>query len=342
MKRFFGFVSACFLMMPLTVSAVETEGPVAPAVAESSLPLAAPSPWRLEASVALPFRGFGVQAGTDDETAQDPRRQVSYMAPANLEGTVQIGYRGLGVRFDRTLAAAKLGEGERVSSSRSVNEAWHFDLMWENSLYEIRTQRVKGMQTDLSLDGTSSLMVARPDLEYRSFGGRVISGLPFGADTVNSLGNFYATGVAPNSGLSVDLLFSAEVSQQSIAASSPFIPVERQAVFGRGSTLSKLEASGLGLGVGGGLTVPMDARSYFSMAALLGGNYNLTKAEDENGREDVSGWGIFMDARMSVQWLFGPHQAGVRFGVDSWNVAAKESSLTGTDGALAVNYGLRF
>lgn len=321
--------------------AVAAEMPAAP---ESVVvaPMAELSPpWSMRASLSVPMRGFEIRAGGGSEETQDPLRSVSYVPAPSLEGSLQLAYRGLGLRFDRTLAAANLGGGpEAVSSTR--NETWHFDFLWENTLYEIGWQQMKGLETDTSAAQTGGRRIARPDLEYRSFGGRVVTGIPFGSDTVNSLANFYARAEKPAGGLSGDLLFSAEFSQQVMAGSRPFIPEERRDIFGTASSLSKLDASGLGLGAGVGLTALMGGQSYFSLAALLGASYNVSYAEYAEGRENVSDWGTFADVRMSVRWIFERHEFGVKLLVNHWGVAAKESRLGGMDALLGANYGVTF
>lgn len=302
--------------------------------------------WIVEATMSVPFCGFEVQTGAKDAQTQDPLGSVSYSPSPSLEGSIFVSYNNLGFNYRHTLAAASLDSDKGLPAS--VNEEFRFSLFLERNLFEFSRQNLVGLQTDIEIDNSGvKKRIARTDILYSDWRARWIGGLPiWGADRPNSLANFYSEAeIKRGQEMSVDLLYEVELMQQKVSGSSPFVPQERQAVFGTGATLKEVSSTGLGAGVGPGFTALMHGKSYFSIAGLLGGNFNLSKARYSDREEGVSGFGAFMSARMSVQWVFGNddnQNLGFRLLVDSWTIPAKEEKVTSSDAAMSVNYGIKF
>lgn len=302
--------------------------------------------WETDATISVPFRGFEVQTGAKDAQTQDPLGSVSYSPSPSLEGSIFLSYKSLGFNYRHTLAAASLDSDKGLPAS--VNEEFRFSLFLERNLFEFSRQNLVGLQTDIETNNSGvKKRIARADISFSDWRARWIGGLPiWGADRPNSLANFYSQAeIDSGQEVSVDLLYEVELMQQKISASSPFVPQERRAVFGTGATLREVSSTGLGAGVGPGFTALMHGKSYFSIAGLLGGNFNISKAHYADREEDVSGFGAFISARMSVQWVFGHEDnqnLGIRLLVDSWTIPTKEEKIASSDAALSLNYGVKF
>lgn len=315
-------------------------------VEASKEPVGEPMPWKLDVTMSIPFRGFELKTGEKGAQVQDELNTIDYSPSVSLEGSIFIAYNAWGFRYSGTLAAASLDDNTAAPSSE--NSEYRFSLLLDSHLFELSHQRLKGMQTDLETDNTHApTRVARPDLTYTDFRLRWIGGLPvWGAVQPNTLANFYTTAARPIRGrFSADLLASAELNQQKISGSEPFVPPARQAAFGQASTLSKVKSNGAGVGVGGGFTVLMHGKSFFSVAALVGGNYNISEARYADRSDDVSGFGAYANARMAVKFIFGHrdnHEIAFRLLHDSWMIPADESQVTSTASAMALNYGIQF
>lgn len=142
-------------------------------------------------------------------------------------------------------------------------------MFLDRNLFEFSRQNLVGLQTDIETDNSGvKKRIARPDISYSDWRLRWIGGFPiWGADKTNSLANFYTEAeIDDGQETSVDLLYEIELMQKKISASSPFVPQERQAVFGTGATLREVSSTGLGAGIGPGFTALMHGKSYFSIA----------------------------------------------------------------------------
>ncbi len=302
--------------------------------------------WNLDATLGVPIRGFNVQTGAKEPETQDPLNSVSYSPSPSLEGTVFLSYRDLGFSYRHTLAAASLDLERGLPAS--VNEEYRFSLLLERHLFELSRQNLIGLQTSLVTDQSGMpKSLARPDIVYTDWRAKWMGGLPiWGAQRPNSLANFYTEAELESDQIfSFDLLYGVQLMEQKISASSPFIPIERQAAFGAGVSLREVSSKGLGAGAGPGLTVLMGRKSYFSMAALVGGSYNISQAAYSNRQEDISGFGTFASVRLSARWVFGnqSHQSvGFRLLADSWIIPAKEEEVSSSDSMMSVNYGVNF
>jgi hypothetical protein len=349
MKQGIQMYSILFLLVFPSIFALEKDNlPDASSRQKYSDPPVAEMPetdWKLSTMLSVPFRGFEVQTGPDSETI-DPLGSISYSPSPSLEGAFRLTYRNLGFTYRHTLAAGSLSADN--TASESINQEYRLGLFLSNHLFEVTRQRISGMQTSLVVEGSDfNQTIARPDIKYTDTRLRWMYGLPIlGADKANSLANFYTEAEIDSSNeLSFDVLFSVEAVQQRIGGDSPFVPRERQARYGSGSSLTSVESSGLGAGLGFGMTAHMGGKSYMSLAAILGASYNLSDANYADRSVDISGAGAFLSARMSVQHVFGPynrHNVGVRLNLDSWSIPAQENRVVSTSGALSLNYGIGF
>lgn len=302
--------------------------------------------WFISPTISIPFRGFDIQTEAKNPQTQDPLTSISYSPSVSLEGALSLSYKEFGFTYRHTLTSASLGQNANAPSSK--NEEFRIGFLFENHLFELSTQRLVGLQTQIAIDNAQTKStIARPDLSFTDTRFRWMYGLPiWGAEQPNSLANFYTSAFIPEGKeFSIDWLFGAEAIQQKISGSTAFIPLERQAVFGSASTLSEVASTGVGVGTGLGFNALMHGKSYFSIAGLLGGNYNLSKARFQDQTDDVSGFGAYMSARMSVQFVFGEHDnqnIGFKLFVDSWTIPAKESKVSSSDAAMSLTYGLAF
>ncbi len=304
--------------------------------------------WRVSSKLSGPIRGFQLATGEKNSETKDPLAQIDYSPSPSLEGTIYIGYKGIGFSYSHTLAAASLDSNRDLPSTK--NEIFHLGLLLDHTLWEISSQKLSGMQTDLETAAfpQSKVRIARTDMNYSDFRARWVFGDPVwgGADRPNSLANFYTSAVSPEVGdSSLDVLLSVEAGRQNIYAESPFIPLARQSAFGTASSLSQISSVGLGAGAGLGLTVLMHEHSFFSMAFLLGGNYNVSNAHYEDRIEDISGFGVYTNTRVAVTFVFGQNEAqeiGFKALFDTWQIPAKENTVAGFDAGMAMNYGVFF
>jgi hypothetical protein len=292
--------------------------------------------WHFESTTSLPFRGFEIQTG--DPSSPDPLHSLSYSPAPSLEETLFLAYQGFGLAYSRTLFAGE------VDGRQSVNDGLSFNYLANFDLFEFSLQRLRGLQTEVALDSSlTSRAVGRSDLQYDAFQLKWVRGIPlWGADQPNSLANFYTQALIPEGDLSVDLLYSVEGSHEAVAGDAPFVPKERAPAFGTASTLSKVSSTGLGAGVGMGFTALMGGRSYFSLAGLLGGNYNRSTAYYSGEAKNVSGFGLYANARMAVRYLFGSQELGFRLTMDSWQIPAEEARIAAMDAEMALTYGVSF
>ncbi len=297
--------------------------------------------WKLETTLALPFRGFEIQTTNKKVQTQDPLGSVSYSPSPELEGKIYLRYKLYGFSYSRTLLAASLDSAKDLPSSKT--EAYRFNILFDRHLFELSQQNLVGMSTDLDIDGINKKRIARPDIKLVDTRFRWVYGLPvWGSDQPNSLANFYTQAAIPKGEKSIDLLASVEFVNQDISGDSAFIPIDRQAVFGAASTLSKISSTGLGAGVGFGFTVLMQEKSYFSIGGLIGGNLNNSKATFNDRTESISGFGSYMNAWMAIQMCFDSQNIGFRLDVDSWTIPAKENTVNSLNSMMAINYGLNF
>ncbi len=318
--------------------------------AASAVPAAVSTPeardWAIDATTSVPFRGFNIQTGSQDPQTQDPLGSISYSPSPSLEGSLFLSYKNYGFSYRHTLAAADLDT--KTGLPPSMNEEYRFNLFLDRHLFELSHQHLVGMATEIDTDKKGvSTHIARPDIAFNDYRARWMSGVAlWGADKPNTLANYYDSAeMSAGSDVSVDLLYQAQVMQQRLSADSPFIPEQRKAVFGMGASLRDVSSTGLGAGVGGGVTVKMYSKSFFSLAGLIGGNFNVTKAAYNDHEEDASGFGSFLSARMSVRWVFGRNDSqnmGVRLLVDSWMIPVRDEKVASTDSAISLNYGARF
>lgn len=302
--------------------------------------------WYISSTFIIPFRGFGIQTEAKNSQTQDPLDSISYSPSPSLEGALSLGYKEFILTYRHTLTSSSLDQNTDAPSSQ--NEEFRIGFLLFNQLFEFSSQRLVGLETQINLDNTQTKKnIARPDMSFTDNRLRWMYGIPiWGADQANSLSNFYTSASTPkNNKYSYDWIFGSEVIQQKISGSNAFIPFERKATFGTASTLSEVSTLGVGLGTGIGFTAMMQEKSFFSIAGLLGGNFNASKATFQDTIENVSGFGLYMSARMSVQFAFGEHNnqnLGFKLYVDSWSIPAKENNIFSTDAAMSLAYGINF
>lgn len=302
------------------------------------------SDWKFNSTVTLPFRGFEIQTRAKDSQTQDPLGSISYSPSPNLEGQVYLSYKNFGFTYSRTLAAASLDSTRNMPAS--INDGYKFSFLLSDNLFELTQQNLSGMKTNVSVDGDAEKTIARSDIELSDTRFRWVYGMPlWGADQANSLANFYSHASILKGDTSLDLLTSIELVKQEIAGSTPFIPAERQATFGTGSTLSKISSYGMGAGAGVGFTALMRGESYFSIGGLLGGNYSFSKAEYSSQIESSNGLGFYANAWMSVQFVFGStnrQNLGFKLAHNDWSIPAQDNKVNSHDSSMSLNYGLFF
>lgn len=347
-KRLTTVFSAFFLISGTAHSAENSSGELEKLTLTTPVAYSEPSEknWTISPKFNVPFRGFEIQTGAIKTQTQDPLNSISYSPSPSLEGEIFLAYKDLGFTYRHTIAAGSLDSDKGLPAS--TNEEFRFSLFLDRQLFEASKQRLVGLQTDINIDNSGiKQRIARPDISYSDMRLRWIYGLPvWGAERPNSLANFYTNAEIPRGNdVSVDLLFGTEITQQKIIGSSSFIPLERKATFGAASDLSEVSSAGLGLTGGLGLTALMSGKSYFSIAGLLGGNYNISRAQYGNDIENVSGFGALASARMSVKVIFGAKEdqsLGFKLFLDSWMIPAKESKVASSDAAMSVYYGANF
>ncbi len=304
------------------------------------------NPWKINSTLITQNQGFQVQTEGKDPQTKDPLGSINYSTSPSLEGAITLSYHNFGFTYRHTLISPQL-TGNR-ESEKSRNEELRFNLFFDRHLFEFSRQNAVGLETNLEINKSGlSKNISRPDISYSDLRARWVYGLPLTSATQpNSLANFYGHAeIDKEEEFSVDILISSEASQQQISGASSFIPIERQSVFGRGSSLSGVSATGLGLAAGAGLTVLMGGQSYFSMATLVGGNYNVSRASFADRDEDASGFGLFVNVRTSVQFTFGEgnhHSLGFKLLLDSWSIPARDTNVASNTAALSMNYGIRF
>ncbi len=89
----------------------------------------------------------------------------------------------------------------------------------------------------------------------------------------------------------------------------------------------------------------MNGQSCFSIGGLLGGNYNLSKAEYTDKTESTNGFGYYANAWMSVQYVFGSmnkQNLGFKLAHNDWSIPARDNKVNSHDSSMSLNYCLAF
>lgn len=281
--------------------------------------------WSVGLAFELPASGFAVSTAANVRAeVRDPLQDLTYSPAFNPITSLRVGYENYGLTYSKRLELSQLKSHEDELRLGQY-------VPTRNLFAEVYYHAISGMQTDLmTAQETPSRVIERPDVRYRNIGAQFVGTLPLNnSGKTTLLENLHGHFKMPESeNGDFELLAGGNVGYYSMRGDAPFVPTERQASYGAGSSLSAVRSTNLGVGVGLGYTYGI-ADTHAFVASILGGpSLSWARAQFDNDMDRSLRFGFYMNSRFGYLYQGKRSQFGADIAFDAWNLEAREMNVT--------------